>query len=198
MRVLRALVVTVALFGCLAGAQDKKAPVLKPGLYLTFHTSMGEIVAKLYEKETPKTVANFVGLATGTREFVDPKTGQKAKRPFYDGTVFHRVEPGFMIQGGDPTGTGGGGPGYTFEDEILPGLDFNGPGRLAMANPGKENSNGSQFFITEDATRHLNNLHTIFGQVVSGQDLVGKIARAGNGKVTLQKLTFERVEKAKK
>jgi peptidyl-prolyl cis-trans isomerase A (cyclophilin A) len=176
---------------CLAGAallggQEPKAaekktaaappaPEREPGLYASIQTSMGTIVCKLFEKEAPLTVQNFVGLARGTKEWTDPKTRQQVKRPLYNGTIFHRVIPGFMIQGGDPLGTGMGDPGYKFKDEFHPSLKFDQPGRLAMANAGP-NTNGSQFFITEVPTPHLNGLHTIFGQVVEGQELVTKIA----------------------
>ena len=170
------------LIGLLAAAiagfgQEAKAPPAErePGLYATINTSMGPIVCKLFEKEAPLTVANFTGLARGTREWTDPKTGEKVKRPLYNGTIFHRVIPGFMVQGGDPLGTGMGDPGYKFRDEFSPDLKFDQPGRLAMANSGP-NTNGSQFFITEVPTPHLSNLHTIFGQVVDGQALVTQIA----------------------
>lgn len=151
-----------------------------PGLYAKFETTQGTIVAKLFEKEAPKTVANFVGLAEGTKEWTDPKTGQKVKRPFYDGVIFHRVIPDFMIQGGDPLGTGTGGPGYKFGDEFNPALTFDRPGLLAMANSGP-NTNGSQFFITDAPTPWLNNKHTIFGEVTEGLDVVKKIARVPKG-----------------
>jgi peptidyl-prolyl cis-trans isomerase A (cyclophilin A) len=157
----------------------------------TFQTSLGEIVVKLLPEKAPKTVANFVELAEGTREWKDPRSGQSAKRPLYDGTVFHRVIPDFMIQGGDPLGTGTGGPGYRFEDEIGPENRFDRPGLLAMANSGP-NTNGSQFFITEVPTRHLDRGHTIFGEVVKGIELVRKIALAGNAKVRLDKVTITR------
>jgi peptidyl-prolyl cis-trans isomerase A (cyclophilin A) len=157
----------------------------------TFKTSMGEIVVNLLPAKAPKTVANFLALAEGTREWKDPKSGQMVKRPLYDGTVFHRVIPDFMIQGGDPLGTGTGGPGYRFEDEIGPDNRFDRPGLLAMANAGP-NTNGSQFFITEVPTPHLNRGHTIFGEVVKGGELVPRIARAGNAKVTLDQVTIER------
>ncbi len=157
----------------------------------TFQTSVGEIVVKLLPEKAPKTVANFVGLAEGTREWKDPRTGQAVKRPLYDGTVFHRVIPDFMIQGGDPLGTGTGGPGYRFEDEIGPDNRFDKPGLLAMANAGP-NTNGSQFFITEVPTPHLNRGHTIFGEVVKGLELVRKISLAGNSKVKLEKVTITR------
>ena len=163
-------------------------------LYAVFQTSRGNIVVKLFEKEAPKTVANFVGLATGKQEWVDPRNGQKSKAKLYDGTAFHRVIPQFMIQGGDPLGTGTGGPGYRFEDEFQSGKKFDRPGLLAMANAGP-NTNGSQFFITEVPTPHLNNKHTIFGEVVKGQDLIPQIARAGNAQTKLEHVEIVRSEK---
>jgi peptidyl-prolyl cis-trans isomerase A (cyclophilin A) len=160
-------------------------------LYATFKTSAGDILVKLLPEKAPKTVENFVSLAEGTRDWTDPKTRQQVKRPLYDGTVFHRVIPDFMIQGGDPEGTGRGGPGYKFGDEIGPDNRFDKPGLLAMANAGP-NTNGSQFFITEVPTPHLNRGHTIFGEVVKGFELVPKIARAGNAKTKLEKVTITR------
>jgi peptidyl-prolyl cis-trans isomerase A (cyclophilin A) len=160
-------------------------------IHATFQTSAGDIVVKLLPEKAPKTVENFLGLAEGTREWSDPKTGQKVKRPLYDGTVFHRVIPDFMIQGGDPLGTGTGGPGYRFADEIGPDNKFDRPGLLAMANAGP-NTNGSQFFITEVPTPHLNRGHTIFGEVVKGGELIAKIARTGNAKVKLDKVVVTR------
>lgn len=162
-------------------------------------TSMGTIEIELFADKAPITVANFVGLAKGEKEFTDLKTGKKTKRKFYDGLTFHRVIPEFMIQGGCPLGTGTGGPGYTFEDETNNGLKFNKPGLLAMANAGP-NTNGSQFFITEVTTPWLNGHHTIFGQVVSNKDLeiVKKIARVDCGfsndpldPVYIEKITIE-------
>jgi peptidyl-prolyl cis-trans isomerase A (cyclophilin A) len=164
-------------------AKPAAAPAAGGAQYATFETSAGKIGVKLLTARAPKTVANFVGLATGTKEWTDPRTGQKSKAPLYDNTIFHRVIPNFMIQGGDPRGTGTGDPGYRFEDEVHPDDMFK-PGILAMANAGP-NTNGSQFFITEVATTHLNGKHTIFGEVVCGFDLVGKIARAGNGATKL-------------
>lgn len=158
-------------------------------LWATFCTSKGEIVVKLLVKESPKTVENFVGLATGEKEWLDPRTQQKTQAPLYDGTVFHRVIPDFMVQGGDPLGRGTGGPGYQFEDEFHGGLTFNRPGLLAMANAGP-NTNGSQFFITEVPTTWLNNKHTIFGEVVKGFELVPDIARSGNANVTLDRVAI--------
>jgi len=175
-----------------------------PGMYAVFETNHGTIVAQLFPDKAPKTVENFVGLAEGTKADKDPNLGEMVKRHFYDGLTFHRVIPNFMMQGGDPTGTGRGGPGYRFEDEIDPTLKFDQPGRLAMANAGP-NTNGSQFFITQTPTEWLNGKHTIFGQVVEGMDLVDKIcstlgSQSGAPKepVTIKKLTIERVkEKAK-
>jgi peptidyl-prolyl cis-trans isomerase A (cyclophilin A) len=149
-----------------AGAQEKKGPV-----YATLKTSMGDIVVQLFEDKAPKTVANFIGLATGTKEWTDPKTGEKVKKPLYNGTIFHRVIPGFMIQGGDPLGNGTGGPGYRFEDEFNPELRHTRGGILSMANAGP-NTNGSQFFITLAPTLHLDNRHSIFGEVVKGIEVV--------------------------
>ena len=160
-------------------------------VHATFKTSLGDIVIRLLPEKAPKTVENFLGLAEGTKEWTHPTTGKKSKTPLYDGTVFHRVIPEFMIQGGDPAATGTGGPGYRFEDEIGPDNRFDRPGLLAMANAGP-NTNGCQFFITEVPTPHLNRGHTIFGEVVKGGELVPKIARAGNKKVTLEKVTITR------
>jgi peptidyl-prolyl cis-trans isomerase A (cyclophilin A) len=149
---------------------EKKGP-----LYATLKTTMGDIVVRLFEDKAPKTVANFVGLATGSREWTDAKTGEKAKRPLYNGTIFHRVIPGFMIQGGDPLGNGTGGPGYRFEDEFHPDLRHDKAGILSMANAGP-NTNGSQFFITQKATPWLDGKHSVFGEVVKGQEIVDAIA----------------------
>ncbi len=164
-------------FTTTGSAEEKKS---ETGLYAILETSQGNITVRLFEKEAPKTVANFVGLAEGTKPFTDPKTGAKATRPFYDGLIFHRVIPGFMIQGGDPRGTGSGDPGYKFEDEFVTSLKFDQTGRLAMANSGP-NTNGSQFFITDGLTPHLNMRHTIFGQVTEGQEIVHKIATVPTG-----------------
>lgn len=158
-----------------AAPAEKPAP-REPGLYATFNTSMGTIVCILYEKQAPITVRNFTALARGGKAWTDPKTGQKVMRPLYTGLTFHRVMPRFMIQGGDPTGTGMGDGGLRpIPDEIVPTLTFDQPGRLAMANRGP-GTGTCQFFITEVPTPHLNGLHTIFGQVVEGQDVVTKIA----------------------
>ena len=149
-------------------------------LFATFETTMGSFEIELFEDRAPKTVANFVGLAEGTKEWTDPKDGQQKNERFYDGLNFHRVIPDFMIQGGCPLGTGTGGPGYRFEDEFDPGLKFDKPGLLAMANSGP-NTNGSQFFVTDAPTPHLNQRHTIFGAVVSGIDVVKNIAHTKTG-----------------
>jgi peptidyl-prolyl cis-trans isomerase A (cyclophilin A) len=144
-------------------------------LFAKFDTSEGEIVVKLFSADAPKTVENFVGLATGEKQWTDPNTGEKTTRPLYDGTIFHRCIADFMIQGGDPLGRGTGGPGYKFEDEVKSGRSFSKPGILAMANAGP-NTNGSQFFITVAATTWLNNKHTIFGEVVKGYEVVQRVA----------------------
>ena len=149
---------------------------LKTGLYAIFETSLGKISCQLFPEQAPATVENFVALANGTKEFLDPSSGQRVKRPFYDGLIFHRAIPDFMIQGGCPLGSGTGGPGYKFKDEFADGLGFDRPGRLAMANAGPD-TNGSQFFITVAPTEWLNKHHTIFGQVVEGQDIVDKISK---------------------
>ena len=158
--------------------QQETKQTEKKKMKAIIETSMGKIEIELFADKSPLTVEKFVGLAKGTKEFTDLKTGKKEKRKFYDGLTFHRVIPDFMIQGGCPLGTGTGGPGYTFKDETDNGLKFDKPGLLAMANAGP-NTNGSQFFITEVKTPWLNGHHTIFGQVVSSKDLdvVKKIAR---------------------
>ena len=149
---------------------------LKPGLYAIFDTTLGEITCRLFPDKAPKTVENFVGLAQGSNEFTDTQTRAKTKRPFFDGQIFHRVIPDFMIQGGCPLGSGTGGPGYKFGDEFSPDLKFDKPGKLAMANAGP-GTNGSQFFITVAETGWLNNHHTIFGEVVKGYEVVDKISK---------------------
>ncbi|MFZ1135726.1 MAG: peptidylprolyl isomerase [Candidatus Korobacteraceae bacterium] len=147
----------------------------QPGLYATFNTSEGTIVCRLFEQEAPVTVKNFVDLAEGTREWTDPRTRQKSTSRLYDGTILHRVIPDFMIQGGDPEGTGMGGPGYKFQDETKGSPHkFDKHGKLAMANAGP-NTNGSQFFITVAPTPWLTGNHTIFGEVIEGQDVANKI-----------------------
>jgi len=147
------------------------------GLYAVFNTSKGAFTTQLYEKYTPITVENFVALAQGTRATLDPKTGQTVKRRLYDNITFHRVVPGQMIQSGDPTGTGAHNCGFTIPDEILPGLRFDGSGRLAMANIGEPNTGGCQFFITTNAMRVWDGKYTVFGVVVEGLDVVSSINR---------------------
>ena len=148
-----------------------------PGLYATFETTEGNLTCRLFEKDAPKTVANFTELAEGKREWTHPSTRKKTTDRLYDGTVLHRVIPNFMIQGGDPQGTGMGDPGYKFEDETKGSPHkFDKPGKLAMANSGP-NTNGSQFFITVAETSWLTGKHTIFGEVVEGQDVVDKITK---------------------
>src|SRR6201994_3074046 len=146
------------------------------GTYAIFETSQGDIVVRLLDKEAPNTVANFVGLAEGTKEFTNERTGKKEKRPFYDGLIFHRVIPDFMIQGGCPEGSGRGGPGYKFADEFHPSLKHTKKGLLSMANSGP-NTNGSQFFVTVAPTSWLDNKHSIFGEVIEGYDVVEKISK---------------------
>ena len=163
--------------------------------YATFVTSLGKIRVRLLPDHAPKTVENFVGLATGSKTWRDPRDGQEKNEPLYDGTVFHRVIPQFMIQGGDPTGSGRGGPGYQFEDEVSSGPQFTKPGYLAMANAGP-NTNGSQFFITEAPTPHLTGKHTIFGEVLEGMEVVNAIARVatGPGDKPKEDIVIERIE----
>jgi peptidyl-prolyl cis-trans isomerase A (cyclophilin A) len=165
-------------------------------LYARLITTQGTMVIHLEEQRAPKTVKNFVGLATGTQEWVHPRTSEAKKgAPYYDGTIFHRVIPKFMIQGGDPLGEGRGGPGYRFEDEFHPELRHVGPGVLSMANAGP-GTNGSQFFITEGATPHLDNKHSVFGHVVAGKDVVSKIANVPKGArdKPAQDVVIQRVE----
>jgi peptidyl-prolyl cis-trans isomerase A (cyclophilin A) len=170
-----------------------------PMLYAHFTTTEGDFTIQLFEEQAPKTVANFTGLADGSKEWTDPRTGKKMKAPLYDGTVFHRVIDGFMIQGGDPLGQGTGGPGYKFEDEFHPKLRHTKAGILSMANAGP-NTNGSQFFITLAETSWLDNKHSVFGEVVSGMDVVKKIGATRTSKpgdrpvkpITIQSVTIER------
>ena len=167
--------------------------------YAKFDTTEGSFTVRFFEAEAPNTVANFVGLAEGTKEWTDPKTGQKKTAPFYDGIIFHRVIDGFMIQGGDPLGQGTGGPGYKFADEFHPALKHTDAGVLSMANAGP-NTNGGQFFVTLAATPWLDNKHSVFGKVVSGMDVVKKIGSTATSKpgdrplkpITIQSVTIER------
>jgi peptidyl-prolyl cis-trans isomerase A (cyclophilin A) len=167
-----------------------------PHVHARFITTEGTFVARLMPDHAPTTVANFVGLASGTKEWTDPNSRAKRSDPFYDGTVFHRVIGGFMIQGGDPMGTGRGGPGFEFADEVpAGGPAFDRPGLLAMANAGP-NTNGSQFFVTVSRTPHLTGKHTIFGEVIEGYDVVERISRVDTdrGDRPKQDVILERVE----
>jgi cyclophilin family peptidyl-prolyl cis-trans isomerase len=154
--------------------------MIVPMTYATFDTSAGTFKARLFDDEAPNTVANFVGLATGSKEWTDPASGKPAARPFYDGLIFHRVIDGFMIQGGCPEGSGRGGPGYKFADEFGAGLKHGKAGLLSMANAGP-NTNGSQFFVTLAPTPWLDNRHAIFGEVVEGMDVVQAIGKTATG-----------------
>jgi peptidyl-prolyl cis-trans isomerase A (cyclophilin A) len=172
---------------------------VEPGIYAHVDTTEGSFTIRLFDKEAPRTVENFVGLAEGTREWKDPSTGEKKKAPYYDGVTFHRVIKDFMIQGGDRLGTGTGGPGYNFADEFHPTRRHARAGILSMANAGP-NTNGSQFFITLGPTPHLDNRHTVFGEVVEGLDVVKKIGTVPTGRqdrpvtpVVMNKVTITRV-----
>jgi len=193
----------IALVGLLAGsvgvalAGQAKEKKLEPGIYAHFETTEGNFTVKFFDRDAPKTVQNFVGLAEGTIDTISGKPGKS--KPYYDGLTFHRIIAGFMIQGGDPTGTGSGGPGYRFADEISPNRKFTKAGILAMANAGP-NTNGSQFFITLGATDWLNGKHTIFGEVVSGMDVIKKMGAVKTGPgdrpatpVVMKKVMIERV-----
>src|SRR5687767_15302264 len=166
--------------------------------YARFETTLGDFTIELFDGKAPKTVANFVGLAEGTKEWTHPQTSQKQKKPYYDGIIFHRIIDGFMIQGGDPLGQGIGGPGYTFADEFHPSLRHAKAGILSMANRGP-NTNGGQFFITLGPTPHLDDRHSVFGEVVEGMDVIEKIgSTATNDRdrpltdVTIQSIKIER------
>jgi peptidyl-prolyl cis-trans isomerase A (cyclophilin A) len=164
-----------------------------------FTTSEGKFTARLFDAETPKTVENFTGLADGSKEWTDPRSGKKVKQPYYDGTIFHRVIDGFMIQGGDPLGQGTGGPGYTFADEFHPTLRHTRAGLLSMANRGP-NTNGGQFFITLAPTPWLDDKHSVFGEITEGMDVVRKIGSTPTSKpgdrplkpITIESVTIER------
>jgi peptidyl-prolyl cis-trans isomerase A (cyclophilin A) len=172
---------------------------LQTGTYARVDTSEGSFTIRLFEKEAPQTVANFVGLAEGSKEWKDPASGERKKEPFYDGVIFHRIINGFMIQGGDRLGQGTGGPGYKFGDEFHPNLRHDRPGILSMANAGP-NTNGSQFFITLGPTPHLDNRHSVFGEVVEGLDVVKRIGAVPTGRgdrpvkpVVMNSVRIERV-----
>jgi cyclophilin family peptidyl-prolyl cis-trans isomerase len=187
-----------------AAALGAQNPPSKPGLYAMFQTSEGVITARLFEKETPIAVGNFVELAQGTKAWKDPKTGAMVKRPLYSNLTFHRVLTGLMIQSGDPTGTGSHNCGITIPDEFLPGLRFDQAGKLAVANSGAANSGGCQFFITTDIVSQWTGKYTIFGAVVSGLDVADKISHTrvrGERPVDPPKLigvTIERISPAGK
>ena len=207
--VLSAAIVLLAPVAPASAQTSAKPAAQKPrdsGLYMIFETNMGDIHCKLFEEQAPLTVKTITGLATGKISYVDPKTKQSVSgKRFYDGLIFHRVIPQFMIQGGDPLGTGFGGPegpGFPFKDEFASSLKFDLPGRLAMANSGP-NTNGSQFFITEVPTTYLNGKHTIFGQC-EDLDVVRAIARVPVNEekpvkpVVIKRVNVERVEAEKK
>jgi peptidyl-prolyl cis-trans isomerase A (cyclophilin A) len=168
-------------------------------VFAHFTTSEGNFTARLFDAETPNTVANFTGLADGSKEWTDPRSGKKVKQPYFNGTVFHRVIDGFMIQGGDPLGQGTGGPGYTFGDEFNPKLRHSKAGILSMANRGP-NTNGGQFFITLAATPWLDDKHSVFGEVIEGMDVVKKIGGTATSKpgdrpmtpITVESVTIEK------
>ena len=171
---------------------------MSQNVHARFSTTEGDFLVRLHQDKAPKTVENFVGLAEGTKEFTDPRDGVKKSQPFYDGTIFHRVIDGFMIQGGDPLGQGVGGPGYKFGDEFHPTLRHDKAGILSMANAGP-GTNGSQFFVTLAPTPHLDNKHSVFGEVVEGLDVVKRIGTTKTGArdrpvkdVVITKLTVER------
>ncbi len=168
-------------------------------MFAHFTTSEGNFTARLFDAETPNTVANFADLADGSKEWTDPRSGKKVKQPYFNGTIFHRVIDGFMIQGGDPLGQGTGGPGYTFGDEFNPKLRHSKAGILSMANRGP-NTNGGQFFITLAATPWLDNKHSVFGEIVEGMEVVNKIGGTATAKpgdrpvkpITIQSVTIEK------
>lgn len=175
---------------------ESNSSLVGGNLKATLHTSQGDIHLNLFADQAPKTVANFVGLAEGTKEYTQPNAKGENTGPFYDGSIFHRVIDGFMVQGGDPTGTGRGGPGYKFDDEFHPDLQFNTPYLLAMANAGPA-TNGSQFFITLAPTTHLNFKHTIFGEVADQDSarIVDEIGTTATGPADkpLEDIVIERV-----
>jgi peptidyl-prolyl cis-trans isomerase A (cyclophilin A) len=188
----------ITLAAMAVGAKTETA--MPPGTYAKFVTTDGNFTIKLYEQDAPKTVANFIGLAEGTKEWTDPRTGKKVQQPYYDGTIFHRVIDAFMIQGGDPLGKGTGGPGYKFEDEFHAKLKHSKEGILSMANSGP-NTNGGQFFITLVPTAWLDNKHSVFGEVVEGMDVVRAIGKVKVGaadrpvtEVRVTSVTIERVQ----
>ncbi|MBZ5534862.1 MAG: peptidylprolyl isomerase [Acidobacteriia bacterium] len=199
------MIIAMTLMPPLLAAPETKPPKpRKPGVYAVFDTTMGTFVCELYEKAAPMTVANFVGLVEGTKEWSNPRGEVKKGVPYYNGTIFHRVIKDFMIQGGDITGTGTFSPVLKFKDEFVDALKFDRTGLLAMANSGP-NSNGSQFFITVSTPSNLNGVHTIFGRVVEGYNVVEKISKVPVGpgskplnKVVINTITIDRVANAAK
>lgn len=195
------LFTTACVFSSEKKEEGAKQSISKESkMFANFETSEGNFKVRLFPSKAPKTVENFVGLAEGTKEWTDPKSGEKVKKPLYKDVVFHRVIPDFMIQGGDPLGNGTGGPGYQFEDEFHPELKHNKPGILSMANAGP-GTNGSQFFVTVAATPWLDGKHTIFGEVVEGYDVVEKISEVPRGSmdrpktdVVIKKILIEKAE----
>jgi len=194
----RCVVLIVLLALAALGGGPALEAAMSEGVYATFVTTEGTFVVKFFENEAPKTVANFVGLADGSKEWTDPRTGDRVKKPFYDGIIFHRVIDGFMIQGGDPLGQGTGGPGYNFADEFHPSLRHTKEGLLSMANRGP-NTNGSQFFVTLAPTPWLDNKHAIFAEVAQGMDVVRTIGKVPVGaadrpvkEVRITSVTIER------
>jgi len=190
----------VLILGGLAVEVNGKNWKDREGVYAIFSTNRGEFVCRLFEKEAPRTVENFIGLATGTKEFRDEERDRMVKRPFFNGLTFHRVIPDFMIQGGCPRGDGTGGPGYKFEDEFHRSLKHSKPGMLSMANSGP-NTNGSQFFVTVKATPWLDKKHSIFGEVVDGMDVVYRIVGTKTGEndrpvepVVVRRIIIRRVD----
>jgi len=173
------IVCAAAVMTGAAAAQDAKGG---GKTIARFDTSMGAFAVELFDKDAPKTVANFVGLANGTKEWTDPKTNEKVKRPYYNGLSFHRIIAGFMIQGGDPLGTGTGGPGFSIPDEFQSGRKLEKAGILAMANKGTPGSGGAQFFITLAPTPWLNGKHTVFGEVIEGMDVIEKMGAVKTSK----------------
>ncbi len=185
------LIFGLALLSSAAMAGDGKfmtAAMKGKDLWATINTTQGEIVIKFFAKDAPRTVANFVGLAAGEKEYTDA-SGKKTKGKYYDGLAFHRVIQDFMIQGGDPTGTGSGGPGYSFDDEFKSGRGFDKVGLLAMANRGPA-TNGSQFFITTSTPTYLNGKHTIFGEVISGYDVAVTISMMKSEKAVMKSVVI--------
>jgi peptidyl-prolyl cis-trans isomerase A (cyclophilin A) len=178
---------------------DPSASKYGPGVYAHINTNHGLMIARLFDKEAPRTVENFIGLAEGKKQWIDPRTNRQVRRPYYNNLTFHRIIPGFMIQGGDPEGTGMGGPGFTFEDEFNPKLRHNKAGILSMANRGPD-TNGGQFFITLGAPKHLDDRHSVFGEIVQGMDVlraIGKVPTDSGDKpkdpVVMKSVRIERV-----